>query len=126
MKNDSVLEFYRGDAVHSILKRYNFSEEERQVVHSAIVTSKKPKVDMSLIAKADRLLKHISTTRKPLASTVKEMDTQKVAAAQAYYASSKDRSKSGKEDRDYKLTLMFLAGMGLIASIAGYISNTYW
>ncbi len=126
MKDTPSIKFYKDGAVYTVLKRYSFSEQERNIIHSAIVTSKKSKVDMALIAKADTLLKHISTTRQPLTSTEEETDTQKVAAARARYASAQDRSGSGREDRDYRLILMFLAGMGLIAVIAGYISNTYW
>ncbi len=126
MKDTPSIKFYKDGAVYTVLKRYSFSEQERNIIHSAIVTSKKSKVDMALIAKADTLLKHISTTRQPLTSTEEETDTQKVAAARARYASAQDRSGSGQEDRDYKLILMFLFGMGLIAAIAGYISNTYW
>ena len=128
MKSNSALDFYRTDAVYSVLGKYTFSMEETKIIQAAIRTANHDQPNMKLIEEADTLLNHISSTRDPLSLAQNEISAQAIAiaAAQARYASSKDRSKSGREDRDYKLILMFLAGMGLIAAIAGYISNIYW
>ena len=125
MKSNPALDFYRTDAVHSVLGKYAFSTEETKIIQAAIRTANQDQPNMKLIEEADVLLNHISSTRDPLSLAQNEISAQAIAAAQARYTSSKDRSKSGREDRDYKLTLMFLAGMGLIAAITVYISNTY-
>jgi len=126
MKNNPQIDFYRSDAVHTVLKRYEFSETEKKIIQSAIRTANHDQPNMKLIEEADVILNYVSSTRDPRSLAQDEISAQTIAAAQAHYASSKDRSKSGREDRDYKLILMFLAGMGLIAAIAVYISNTYW
>jgi len=125
MKNNPKIDFYKSDAVYTVLRRYHFSDEEKKVIHSAIVTAKKTNRDMSVIEKADVLLKHITTTRNPLTDTTEEQNAQKAARAQALYASSKGLSWAGKTERDTRLLVIFLTGMALLAVLAGYISQTY-
>jgi len=126
MKNNPQIDFYRSGAVHTVLKRYEFSETEKKIIQSAIRTANHDQPNMKLIEEADALLNHVSSARDPRSLAQDEISAQAIAAAQARYVSSKDGSKSEREDRDYKLILLFLAGMGLIAAIAGYISNIYW
>jgi len=125
MKNNPKIDFYKSDAVYTVLKRYHFSDEEKKVIHSAIVAAKKANTDMSIIEKADVLLKHITTIRNPLTDTTDGQSAQKAASAQAIYASSKGLSRAGKSERDSRLLVMFLTGMALLAVLAGYISKTY-
>ncbi len=39
MKNNPELDFYQSDAVHTVLKRYEFSESEKQIVQDAILSA---------------------------------------------------------------------------------------
>ncbi len=41
MKNNPEIDFYRSDAVHTVLKRYSFSSAEKKVIQMAILTAKK-------------------------------------------------------------------------------------
>lgn len=65
MNNNPTLEFYRTDAVHTILKRYEFNDSEKKIVHAAILTSKRDTPNMVLIEKADALLKMLTSSRTP-------------------------------------------------------------
>ena len=63
MKNkDPQIEFYRG-AVHTVLERYTFTKDEKQVIQAAILTAKKDKPNMKLIKEADALLNKVTSSR---------------------------------------------------------------
>ena len=63
MKNkDPQIEFYKG-AVHTILERYTFTKDEKQVIQAAILTAKKDKPNMKLIKEADALLNKVTSSR---------------------------------------------------------------
>ena len=124
MKYNPAIDFYK-TGVHSVLKRYEFSPEEKEIIQAAILTARKPQPNMKLIEKADALLKRISETRQPIASTEDEPDARKVAAAQAYYSTTGGYSGAGKEDRNFKVIMMFLAGMGLLVALTVYIIRTH-
>jgi len=64
MTNDPKVEFYK-TGVFSVLKRYDFTPEERGIIQAAISTAKKDKPNMLLIDKADALLKECTATREP-------------------------------------------------------------
>ena len=43
MKNNPEIDFYRSDAVYTVLKRYSFGNAEKKVIQMAILTAKKDK-----------------------------------------------------------------------------------
>jgi hypothetical protein len=63
MKNNPKLDFYRTDAVHTVLKRYEFSKNEKKIIQDAILTTKRNIPNMKAIEKADALLKMVSSSR---------------------------------------------------------------
>jgi hypothetical protein len=77
------VDFYRGSAVQSVLRRYEFTEQEKRIIQRAITTAKKDKPNMILIDKADALLKECSATRKPKREEVEEPDSYQTAKAVA-------------------------------------------
>ena len=66
MKNNPKIDFYCTDAVHTILKRYEFNDNEKKIVHAAILTAKRDNPNMVLIEKSDALLKMITSSRPPI------------------------------------------------------------
>jgi len=76
MKNNPEIAFYRTDAVHTILKRYEFNDNEKKIVHAAILTSKRDNPNMALIQKSDALLKMLTSSRPPI---VAEEDIDELA-----------------------------------------------
>ncbi len=77
----SKVEFYRGDAVYMVLKRYEFSDAEKKIIQSAIVTAKRENPNISLIDKSDALLKMVATSREAVAVEVDELETKKNLSA---------------------------------------------
>lgn len=59
------VDFYRGNAVQGVLRRYEFTEQEKRIIQRAIITARKDKPNMFLIDKADALLKECAATREP-------------------------------------------------------------
>ena len=65
-ENQQNIAFYQGTALQSVLKRFEFSEDEKELIYSAIRTSKSSKPRMALIHQADALLKEVAKTREPI------------------------------------------------------------
>ncbi len=74
MKNNPEIDFYRSDTVHTVLKRYDFSEDEKKIIQSAIVTAKRDKPNIKLIHKADILLKSVTESQDPVEMEKFQMD----------------------------------------------------
>ncbi len=79
MKTDSSIEFYRGNAVHAVLQRYKFSDEEKRIIQGAILAARKEKPNLTLIGEADTLLQEVAKTRDPIKS--ESVDVKAVAKA---------------------------------------------
>ena len=125
MKTDPSIEFYKGDAVHSVLKRYEFSDDEKRIIQAAILTARKSKPSIKLINEADALLNKISKTRKPLPITEEADDTAiTLAKAQAEYSSLATSTKSKKIAREGNRMLVFFAGMVLIVFLTIQITQS--
>jgi hypothetical protein len=80
-EEEHSIQFYRTEAVHTILKRYDFTNEEKQVITAAILTAKKEKPNMLLIKKADQLLQDITATQKTAHDS--KVDKTEIAKGQA-------------------------------------------
>ena len=76
MKSNPKIDFYRTSAVHTILKRYEFNDNEKKIVHAAILTTKRDNPNMVLIEKSDALLKMVTSSRP---SIVTEEDIDELA-----------------------------------------------
>ena len=76
IKNNPQIDFYRTSAVHTILKRYEFNDNEKKIVHAAILTAKRDNPNMALIEKSDALLKMVTSSRPPI---VTEEDIDELA-----------------------------------------------
>ena len=81
MKNNSKIDFYRSDAVYTVLKRYEFSDAEKKIIQAAIVTAKRENPNITLIDKSDALLKMVATSREAVAVEVDELETKKNLSA---------------------------------------------
>ena len=126
MKNDPAIDFYRTGAVYTVLKRYEFTEDEKKVIQSAILTSKKEKVDMNLIAKADTLLSSIAKTREPLQETEETANAAAILAkAQVDYSLQGARKKTTYDDREGNRIMLFLAGMAVLAFLTIQLTKSY-
>ena len=66
MKNNPKIDCYRTEAVHTVLKRYDFSKHEKQIIQYAILSAKRDIPDMKAIDKADALLKMVASSREPI------------------------------------------------------------
>ena len=115
MKNNPEIDFYKNDAVHTVLKRYDFSESEKKIIYAAIVTAKKEKPNMTLIEKSDALLKMVATSRDTIdTEKVDELETKKYisAAEMANYKHVETSSKKKPLDRSalYLYTLVIWLG----------------
>ena len=93
MKKNPKIEFYK-TGVFSVLKRYDFSQEEKQVINAAILTAKKKTPNMALIDKSDTLLKQITSKHKPKDAPLNKTDIVKMTAnAQANYRSTRAKNE---------------------------------
>jgi len=126
MKSNTTIDFYRTDAVYTVLRRYEFTKAEKEVIQSAILTSKKEKVDMKLIAKADTLLINVAKTREPLPETEETSNTAAILAkAQVEYSLQAARKKIANDDRDGNRIILFLAGMVVLAFLTIQLTKSY-
>ena len=62
----SKVDFYQGNGVHTVLKRYEFNEHEKQIIQYAILSAKRDIPDMKAIDKADALLQMVASSREPI------------------------------------------------------------
>lgn len=70
---EQSISFYKGQGVQDVLKRFDFTKEERKKINDAIRTSKLANPRVKLICEVDELLKGIVKTRKP-----KQVETNSV------------------------------------------------
>jgi len=77
MRRNASIEFYRGRAVHGVLERYPFTQEERDIVERAIKSAHREKPLLGPIRKADALLERITAEQKP--KTIPKPDDESIA-----------------------------------------------
>ena len=85
------VEFYGGSAVHTVLQRYEFSKEEKQTIQRAILTAKKSKPSMSLINRAEELLKEVANSRETKKGEMVDNKTLSSAVGRASTPSGEKR-----------------------------------
>ena len=122
MRKDPKVAFYSGSAVHSVLKRYAFSDEEKKIIQAAILTARKEKPKMSLIDEADALLKTVSSTRDPLPEVEDKVMIQK---AQLSHSLAQANLQSKSDDRRGKATIYFAIAMFALALLTMQLTKSY-
>lgn len=122
MRKDPKVEFYSGSAVHSVLKRYEFSDEEKKIIQAAMLTARKEKPKMALIDEADALLKTISTTRDPLPEVLDPVTTKKAQLSHALAQANLQSKGDGRRD---KATVYFLIAMFALALLTIQLTKSY-
>lgn len=125
MKNNPEIDFYRSNAVQTVLKRYELSNAEKKVIQAAIITSKREKPNMELIDKADALLKECAAMRVPKRE---EIDSTQTAKSIAKIKMGQYHQKKGSIWRDPmdKSTQMFatvLAVGSMMVTINYFVGN---
>ena len=60
------IDFYKNGAAEEVLQRFEFTQEEEQLIKDAIRTANLPHPRLKLLQKADALLKEVGKTRKPI------------------------------------------------------------
>ncbi len=124
-EEERTIQFYRTDAVHTVLKRYEFSEEEKKIIQAAIVTARREKPSMALIEKADALLKNITTNQTPVDNGIDKTEMAKAQARAAIIDTQKKKVRAESSGRD-GWSIEFIAITVAIVSliIYGYIYFT--
>ena len=116
-KEKVQIDFYRTSAVHSVLKRYEFTEDEKKVIHAAIRTAVTKHPNMQLIAKADALLNEIASSREPIKQEVDPTELVKAKARAAIVDTHTKRVKAEQGSKGLGLTLLAVIIPGLIVAV---------
>jgi len=135
MKNNPDIDFYRSGAVHTVLKRYDFSDDEKKIIQAAIVTAKKEDPNMALIEKSDALLKMVAASREAAAMEAEQtIDHKGIAKAVAHTNMKKYKAPQSAwttpiepNNSSYSLHYRILTGF-IVAGIISYVmshNNTY-
>ena len=109
MKNNPEIEFYRSDAVHTVLKRYSFTDDEKKVIQMAILTSKKDQPNMKLINDADNLLRSVTETQKSLEPEQFTMDKKSLRKMAELKGKKEEKNKFS-----WVIILLAIQSIGLI------------
>ncbi len=109
MNSNSKIDFYKDGAVHTVLKRYSFTDDERKVIHAAIVTAKRDKPNMLVIQKADDLLKFVTKSQDPATTEDFKMDNASLLEMAKYQG-----KKEKKGDFPWIIALVILQVIGII------------
>ena len=102
------INFFKGQAIQSVLERFEFSKEEIKLINDAIRTSKMKTPRISLINKTNEMLKEIVKTRK---SIKKEKPMDEKSLERLKNATFKLKQRENGID----FTLVFLGVMALLA-----------
>jgi len=121
MQAESKLSLYKSKAIHDLIRRYPFTEEQKSTIYAAIATARRDKPNMKLIDKADTILSETARNNPDAAPT--EMDKKEMARAQANAArvSSEKKYQAAKGG---KFPLWIIAIM-IIWAIGGYVFKDY-
>lgn len=97
------IEFYKGGAIHNVLKRFHFSDEEKKTITAAIITSRRETPNIKIIRMADTLLKEIAKTREPLEPEIKtEVSPEAIAKFEAMSIKKRATDKNYAESQTNK------------------------
>lgn len=117
--DDPAVAFYR-TGIHTVLKRYTFTPDEKATIQAAILTAKKSEPNMQLIAQADAVLKSVTSSQQPKEET---LDQDEIARADAKIRLTKyPEEKRGLRKPLDELTLNIL---NIILVVGGMIVAHY-
>ena len=114
MFEDPNITFFKGNGVRNILKRYEFSEEERKIINAAILTARKEQPDSRIMARADALLKEVAQTRKPLEGEEEVKSEEEVLALFEMYKQTHGSSKKAAASIFSKERRLVWAVIGIV------------
>ena len=125
MKNNPQIDFYCTGTVHTILKRYEFNDNEKKIIQDAILAAKRDIPNMKAIQKADALLKMVASSREPIeqeesidhkgiAKAVAQTNMKKYKTPQSAWTAPLESNSSS-----YSFAYSILAGV-IIAGIISY------
>ncbi len=123
MKSNPQIDFYRTSAIHSVLKRYEFTEDEKKVIQAAIRTASTKYPNMNLIVKADALLKEITASRPPVEEKLDEAD---LAKAKARIAMIDAKTKQVNAEEGSKGLGALILAFVVPAAILIFVSRQYF
>jgi len=128
-KNKSPLvDFFRSDAINSVLERFDFTDDERKTIQAAIRSAKKARPNMMLIDKADALLKKYAANKTFKKQNVNPTQTAK-AIAQAEMERFKNKNKSVLfERRESNISLRWSYGLlttAIVYAVLKYVISHY-
>jgi len=121
MSEELEVNFYKNGSAESVLKRFEFSEQEIKLIKDAIRTANMSNSRMQLIHKADELLREVTKTREPINQEKKT----KVSAENMAKIELMKLSKESKEESSgisifgfkskYGIATVILMAVGVIA-----------
>ena len=109
MKKCLEIEFYRSDAVYTVLKRYDFSDNEKKIIQAAIVTAKRDKPNMKLIHQAYTLLRSVTKSQDPVEIEKFQMDNRSLRGM-----AGMEGKKEEKRKYSWIITLLTIQIVGLL------------
>ena len=115
MREDLKIELYRTKAIYDLLKRYQFSEEQKNAIYAAVATAKRDKPNMPLIDKADEILKEVSSDNP--ATTIRIVSGKAQANEQEHTQVFKSRNSS---DKQVEPSLTLKMALSILLSIILY------
>lgn len=116
-ENQAQLQFYQNGTALEVLKRYEFSEDERKLILDAVRTSKMQYPRMKLIEDADALLKEVAKTRKVIATNEVDIEPQYVAKLEAKAIGSVVQKDSPALSLIKKLPIFMIIGIFVAITI---------
>ena len=115
---DAILDFYRNGGVERIIKKYSFSDEEKEILYKAQRTAKRDEPNMELIRRADNLLSIVAKVRKPIKAET--IDPKEMADA-ILFAEEIDKKAQEFEETLSKKRKIVRAINFLLSLLLGYI-----
>jgi hypothetical protein len=125
MNQNPEIEFYRTNAVHTVLKRYDFTNEQKQVIAAAILTAKKEKPNMLLIKKADQLLQEITAIQMVHGSELDKTEIAKGQARAAIVDSNRKRVRAESGRFGWSIEYVAVTAAAVLAIIYIYMRFAY-
>ncbi len=121
-EEEAKIAFYRGEAVYAVLKRYKFSDTEKQIIQDAILSTKRNTPNMKAITKADALLKMVSSSREP----IKEVEDSEESVKNRIRAETKYSHTMAKSKHEWnvKPVLLMIAGMLFIVFLLAQFTKS--
>ncbi len=126
MNKDPAIEFYRGNAVHAVLKRYEFLDDEKRIIQAAILTSRKDNPNMKFIDEADAILREVSKNNDPIDQDI--ISTEDAVAVKLAAASIDAHRKRRTARSNFSFNndmLLYFVGISIFGIIILFVTRPY-